>query len=258
MTNRPDPDFHVYLCFGQSNMEGAAAYEAQDTIGGDSRFLMMPAVDMPEKSRTKGQWCQALPPLVRSTTGLTPIDYFGREMVKVLPEKVRVGVVNVAVGGCRIELFDTDSCASHIMSQPDWLKNTVKAYDDNPYKRLLTMAREAQRAGVIKGVLIHQGESNTNDREWPLKVRKIYERLISDLGLEKDKMILVAGEMLSEEEGGICSSMNAIVNTLPDVIPNSRVVSSKGCKGAPDGLHFTAEGYRELGRRYAEAVLSRP
>lgn len=134
----------------------------------------------------------------------------------------------------------------------------MKAYDDNPYKRLLTMAREAQRAGVIKGVLIHQGESNTNDREWPLKVRKIYERLISDLGLEKDKMILVAGEMLSEEEGGICSSMNAIVNTLPDVIPNSRVVSSKGCKGAPDGLHFTAEGYRELGRRYAEAVLSRP
>ncbi len=258
ITNRPDPDFHVYLCFGQSNMEGAAAYEAQDTIGGDSRFLMMPAVDMPEKSRTKGRWCQALPPLVRSTTGLTPIDYFGREMVKALPEKVRVGVVNVAVGGCRIELFDTDSCASHIMSQPDWLKNTVKAYDDNPYKRLLTMAREAQRAGVIKGVLIHQGESNTNDREWPLKVRKIYERLISDLGLEKNKMILVAGEMLSEEEGGICSSMNAIVNTLPDVIPNSRVVSSKGCKGAPDGLHFTAEGYRELGRRYAEAVLSRP
>ncbi len=257
ITGRPDPDFHVYLCFGQSNMEGAAPYEPQDTVGVDSRFLMMSAVDMPERSRLKGQWSQALPPLARSTTGLTPVDYFGREMAKALPKKIKIGVVNVAVGGCRIELFDTDSCASHIASQPDWLKNTVKAYDNNPYKRLVAMAREAQRAGVIKGVLIHQGESNTNDREWPLKVRKIYERLIADLGLDKDKMVLVAGEMLSEEEGGKCSSMNAIVNTLPDVIPNSRVVSSKGCKGAPDGLHFTAEGYRELGRRYAEAVLSK-
>ena len=212
---------------------------------------------MPERARLKGQWSQALPPLARSTTGRTPVDYFGRAMAKALPKKIKIGVVNVAVGGCRIELFDTDSCASHIASQPDWLKNTVKAYDNNPYKQLVAMAREAQRAGVIKGVLIHQGESNTNDREWPLKVRKIYERLIADLGLDKDEIVLVAGEMLSEEEGGICSSMNAIVNTLPDVIPNSRVVSSKGCKGAPDGLHFTAEGYRELGRRYAEAVLSK-
>lgn len=257
ITSRPDPDFHVYLCFGQSNMEGAAPYEPQDTVGVNGRFVMMPAVDMPDKAKMKGEWCAALPPLTRSTTGLTPIDYFGREMVKSFPEKVRIGVINVAVGGCRIELFDVDSCSSHIASQPEWLKNTVKAYDNNPYKRLVEMAREAQRSGVIKGILLHQGESNTNDKEWPSKVKKIYERLIADLNLDKDATPLVAGEMLSEEEGGICSSMNAIVNTLPDVIENCSVVSSKGCKGAPDGLHFTADGYRELGRRYAAAILSR-
>ena len=39
------------------------------------------------------------------------------------------------------------------------------------------------------------------------------------------------------------------------MIPNSAVVSSKGCKGMPDGLHFTAEGYREMGRRYAETLI---
>jgi para-nitrobenzyl esterase len=30
-TTAQDPDFHIYLCFGQSNMEGAARIEPQDT-----------------------------------------------------------------------------------------------------------------------------------------------------------------------------------------------------------------------------------
>ena len=29
-TSAPDPNFQIYLCFGQSNMEGNAAIEAQD------------------------------------------------------------------------------------------------------------------------------------------------------------------------------------------------------------------------------------
>ena len=256
VTNCPDPDFHVYICLGQSNMEGAARYEAQDTVGLGSRFMMLAAVDMPGKVRRMGEWYSAVPPLARENTGLTPVDYFGRRLVEKLPENVRVGVVNVAVGGCRIELFNPDSCASHIAAQPDWLKNLVKAYDNNPYKRLVEMAREAQRTGVIKGILLHQGESNTGDKEWPAKVKIVYDRLLSDLNLDAASTPLLAGEMLSAEEGGLCASMNSIVNTLPEVIPNSRIVSSKGCKGAPDGLHFTAEGYREMGRRYADAILS--
>ena len=196
---------------------------------------------MPGKARIKGNWYSAVPPLTRENTGLTPVDYFGRRMVEKLPNNIKIGVINVSVGGCRIELFNPDSCASHIAAQPDWLKNMVKAYDNNPYKRIVEMAREAQRTGVIKGILLHQGESNPGDMEWPLKVKTVYEKLLSDLA----------------EEGGICASMNQLVNKLPSVIPNSRIVSSKGCKGAKDGLHFTAEGYREIGRRYADAVLSK-
>ncbi len=33
----------------------------------------------------------------------------------------------------------------------------------------------AKDAGVIKGILLHQGESNTNDQQWPAKVTAIYE-----------------------------------------------------------------------------------
>ena len=119
------------------------------------------------------------------------------------------------------------------------------------------MARKAQAdGGVIKGILLHQGESNTGDKEWPVKVKDLYERLLADLELKAEDVPLVAGEMLSAEEGGQCASMIDIVRTLPEVIPTAKVVSSAGCKGAPDGLHFTAEGYREIGRRYAQAMLN--
>ena len=117
------------------------------------------------------------------------------------------------------------------------------------------MAREAQRTGVIKGILLHQGESNNGDPTWTAKVKNLYDRLLADLGLDSAEVPLVAGEMLSADEGGICAGMIDTVNSLPSVIKNCAVVSSEGCKGAPDGLHFTAAGYRELGRRYAYEML---
>ena len=51
-----DPNFHIYLCLGQSNMEGNAKIEAQDTCNVNERFLMMAAVDCPSLGRVKGQW----------------------------------------------------------------------------------------------------------------------------------------------------------------------------------------------------------
>ena len=73
-----DPDFHIYLCFGQSNMEGNARYEQQDLEGVDKRFLSMASMDDEKLGWKKGQWHRAVPPLCRPYTGLTPADYFGR------------------------------------------------------------------------------------------------------------------------------------------------------------------------------------
>ena len=41
--------------------------------------------------------------------------------------------------------------------------------------------------------------------------------------------------------------------TAPD--PNSHVISSAGVPANRDRLHFTADGQREMGRRYAEKML---
>ena len=250
-----DPNFHIYLCFGQSNMEGNAAIEGKDRVGVDPRFMMMAAVDMPSSKRKKGEWYTAYPPLCRDYTGLTPADYFGREMVAHLPENIKVGVINVAVGGASIDLFDQDKCADYIKKEADWFKNYCSEYGNDPYKVLVTMAKKAQQNGVIKGILLHQGCTNNGQKDWPVRVKRIYVRLLHDLGLNEEETPLLIGELLSQEQGGICWGHNNVIAKTHPVIPNSYVISSKDCPGASDGLHFTAEGYRMIGKRYAEKML---
>jgi hypothetical protein len=250
-----DPNFHIYLCLGQSNMEGHSRFEAQDTIDVSDRFKVLAAVDCDGLSRSKGNWYTAVPPLCRCRTGLTPADYFGRTLLQQMPAEVKVGVVNVSIGGCKIELFDKDNYQTYVETSPDWLKNMVKEYEGNPYGRLVEMAKLAQKDGVIKGILLHQGESNTGDTLWPLKVKAVYESLLADLGLNANEVPLLAGEVLGADQKGKCASMNSIIATLPQYIPNSAVVSSLGCEGIEDGLHFSAAGYRELGKRYAAKML---
>lgn len=249
-----DENFYVYLCLGQSNMEGSAHYEAQDTLV-NPRFQVLSAVDNKELGRVKGNWYPARAPLCRPNTGLTPADYFGRTMVENLPENVRIGVVHVAVGGCRIELFQKDKREAYVKTAPDWMAGILKAYDNDPYGRLVEMAKIARKDGVIKGILLHQGESNTGEQDWPQKVKSVYESLLADLNLKAEEVPLLAGEVVNADHGGVCASMNPIIATLPQVIKNAAVVSSKGLSCAADHLHFDAAGYRVLGRRYAEQML---
>ena len=101
-----DPNFHIYLCIGQSNMEGAARIEAQDTAYIDSRFKTLEALDCPKLNRQKGQWYTAKPPLCRCDTRLSPADYFGRTMIQNMPQNQSLGLVHVAVAGSKIEIFD--------------------------------------------------------------------------------------------------------------------------------------------------------
>jgi len=250
-----DQKFYIFLCFGQSNMEGNAKFESQDTTV-DSRFQVLAAVDCPDLGRIKNNWYLAVPPLSRCKTGLTPADYFGRTLVANLPKDIKVGIINVSVGGCKIELFDKDNYQSYVSTAPGWMIGMIDQYNGNPYARLVELAKIAQQKGVIKGILLHQGESNTNDTLWPKKVNIVYNNLINDLQLNPSSVPLLAGEVVNADQGGVCASMNNIIAKLPQTIPNSYVISSKGCSDAADNLHFDAAGYRELGRRYAEKMLS--
>ncbi len=252
-----DTNYWVFLCFGQSNMEGFPGIEQQDKTNVDSRFQVLAAVDFPKMGRKEGSWYPAVPPLCRPSTGLCPADYLGRTMVASLPQNIKVGVVVVAVAGCKIELFEKTNNQAYALTAPSWMTNIINQYDGNPYQHLVDAAKLAQKNGVIKGILLHQGESNTNDKEWPNKVKGIYNDLIKDLNLKAEEVPLLAGELVNADQKGACASMNTIIDELPQTIPNSYVISSAGCSARPpDHLHFTPAGYRELGKRYAERMLS--
>jgi hypothetical protein len=253
----PDPNFHVYLCFGQSNMEGGGRIEERDRTV-DPRFKVLADFDLPARERTMGMWYDAVPPLTRRTRGISLVDYFGRTMVANLPQEMRVGVVKLGVSGTRIELWDKDAFRGYLAGLPPadaWKARIANEYEGNPYAYLVKLAQIAQQSGVIKGILIHQGESNFEDEGWPQKVRKIYDDLMNDLNLRPEDVALLVGEVVHEDQHGEKANANKIMARLPGVVPNSYVISSAGIPCNPDHLHFTADGQRELGRRYAEKVL---
>jgi len=251
-----NPNFHIYLCFGQSNMEGSATIEPQDTIP-NNRFLVMQTLDCENLERMKANWYPATPPLSQCYAGLSPADYFGKTMVENLPDSIKIGIINVAVGGCDMRLFDKDIYEDYKSSYvKDWFLEKVKNYGGNPYQHLVDYAKLAQKDGVIKGMLLHQGETNTGDEKWPMYVKKIYNDLLTGLYLQADAVPLLAGELVHKNQDGGCAGMNTIINTLPNIISTAYIISSDGCTDEEDNIHFNSNGCRMLGKRYALKMLS--
>ena len=254
----PDPNFHIYLCFGQSNMEGGGRIEENDRTV-DKRFQVLADFDVPNRNRIKGEWYDAVPPLTRRTRGFSLVDAFGRTMVENLPPHIKVGVVKVGAAGTRIEFWDKDGFHRYLDGLPasDAYKvNLARDYGGNPYAYFLELARIAQKSGVIKGILLHQGESNFEDQDWPRKVKTVYDNLIKDLNLKPESVPLLAGEVVNADQGGTKANANEIMKKLSKTLPNSHVISSAGIPCNSDHLHFTGEGYRTFGVRYAEKMLS--
>ena len=264
-----DPNFQIYLCFGQSNMEGFASLDG--TYNGiedkdktvDERFQVMAAVSGSWNGvqREVGHWYTAVPPLCRSNTGLCPADYFGRTMVEELSKTnpdIKVGVIVVAIGGAGIKAFHKTKYNEYYTGTDDWQRSLMDIYDRYPYGTLVDMARIAQKQGVIKGILMHQGESDAYQDYWEDTVSEIYNDLISDLGLKVEEVPLLVGEMCREKNGANLNNPDGPIQNLKNYISNCYVISSENCPGyeePTDDWHFSSEGYRELGRHYAQTML---
>ena len=253
----PDPNFHIYLAFGQSNMEGQGDIGSQDKTV-DERFQLLWSADAGScnQGASKGKWIKAVPPLAHCQGAkLGPADYFGRTMVEKTDPKIRVGIIVVAIAGCSIQLFDKDGYANYARSQQSWMTQRINTYGGNPYGRMIEMAKKAQEEGVIKGIIFHQGETDAGDGQWPSKVKKVYDNIIKDLGLGNDIPFL-AGEVL---RSGSSSGANNNISKLPQQSNNFYVVSAEGFNqalGDGQNVHFTSQEYRDFGKRYGEKMVS--
>ena len=246
----PDPNFHIYLAFGQSNMEGQGTIEEQDKTV-DPRFQMLSTIDN-FNGRKLGTWNDAIPPLANKHGGLGPTDYFGRTLVEKLDPQIKVGVVVVAIAGCSIVAFDSPIDKSYLNQQAGWFKDIVKDYGDDPYQRLVDMAKKAKEDGVIKGIIFHQGETDEGDSDWPNKVKKVYDRLVKDIGLDEN-IPFFAGEVPYQ---GSSKGTNNNIRQLPNKSKNFYLVSAEGLNDLDMmRIHFSSQGYRDFGKRYAEKVM---
>ena len=261
----PNPNFHIYIAYGQSNMAGNGdIVPAEDQATDPKNFLMLASHNANASQRSgkttqsikTGEWYPAIPPMFHPTENLSPADYFGRAMVDSLPG-VTVGIIPVAIGAVAIKAFDKDQYKAYFSSAESYIQNWARDYDSNPYQRIVDLGKKAKEVGVIKGFIFHQGESDDTGGEWQNTVYKTYKDIVDALELDENEVAFVAGELL-QEGNNCCGSKNAGIAQLKNKFKNKKfgLASSKGLQGnGRDPYHFGRAGVIELGKRYCSEML---
>lgn len=230
---QPDPNFHIYLLMGQSNMAGRGPITETLKDAGKDRVLMLNA---------KGEWVHARHPLhfdKPTVVGVGPGLSFGVAMAEANPT-VRIGLVPCAVGGTSITRW-----------QPG-------AYDEptgtHPYDDAVKRIEDAVRCGVVKGMLWHQGESDSNPADAFLYLRKLAELIcrVRTLTAQPD-LPVVAGELGQFKE--VYKNINTQLQKLPAEVPHTALATSEGLTDKGDQTHFDGASADEYGRRYAAQML---
>jgi hypothetical protein len=232
----------IFLLFGQSNMEGVPLPQAADLVE-DPRVEVLGYTNC--GTRVYNEWAVAKPPLHSCGLGVGPGDAFGKAMAAAWPNAT-IGLVPAAISGVDIAFYRkgiVSTRRAEFIIPPDNAR-------DGAYDMLVEKAQLAQQRGTIRGILFHQGESDSSNTQWVSQVAEIVEDLRTDLGLGED-VPFIAGELL---RSGCCAGFNSRVNQLPASIPNAHVVSSLGLAGV-DQYHFDLAGQRVIGGLYADAML---
>jgi len=238
-----DPNFMIFLLIGQSNMVGQPQPQSQDKVQ-DARVKVLAYDNCSGLGRTYNKWYTASPPLHNCDAGVGPGDYFAKTLLQSLPADATIGLVPLGVNGAPIDVFRKS------VPRPGWTLPPDNHWATG-YEWIMSRANEAQKVGVIRGILFHQGESNDGSADWANKVAGLAADLRADLGIG-DAAPFIAGELLYS---GCCASYNARINMLPSQIPNAKVASASGLAGV-DMYHFDLAGQRQFGMRYAQAMIA--
>ena len=229
---QPDPNFELYVLAGQSNMAGRGVITDAYKTAGNAYLLML---------NKEGKWVQATHPIHfdKPSAGVGPGMEFGIQMLKANP-KVKIGLIPTAVGGSPIE---------------SWLPGALdQATGTHPYDDAVARIKLAMQAGVIKGIIWHQGESNSGR---PEQVAKYLDQLKELIGrfrklVGNDNLPFVAGELGRYRTFG---NINDEINKLPAAVPWTAVATTENLTHKGDTLHFDGPSADEFGRRYATKML---
>jgi hypothetical protein len=264
-----DPNFHCYLLFGQSNMAGGGAGVS---IGGSGSGTLnasdcdtsprvkvlafttcnagsIVACKNSPQGRTADKWYTASPALHICDEGVSPGDWFAKTMLDSIRSDIKIGLIPCALSGQGLQVFVKGGSNFNI---PNWAHPTLG--NSSPYTWMLNRCKIAQQTGVIKGILLHQGESGSGSKAWGDVAKQIIDDLKKDLALP-DNIPVVVGE-LRQDAKACCAGTNKAIDAFAKSYPSCGLASSQNLAvQTDDPYHFNTEGMRELGKRYARAFL---
>lgn len=228
--------FHLYILAGQSNMAGRGSVEEQDTQPHPRVFVL----------NQNDEWQPATDPLhfdKPRITGVGPGLSFAKAMAD-YKNDVRIGLIPCAAGGSPIS---------------SW---TVGGYHDqtksHPYDDAIKRAKIAMKSGVLKGIIWHQGESDSKPdrvKVYQEKLEELIARFRRDLG--DDTLPFIVGKLgdFYVVKNPDAESINTILEKIPVTVENTACVDASGLTHKGDVVHFDTRSCRELGRRYAELMI---
>ncbi|MDB4923990.1 sialate O-acetylesterase [Mucilaginibacter sp.] len=229
---KPDPKFELYILAGQSNMAGRGYITDDIKNEGNDKVYML------TKDST---WVLAKHPVHfdKPTAGVGPGLSFAIAMTNANPN-IKIGLIPCAVGGTPIE---------------HWLPGAYDAATKtHPYDDAIKRIKFAMQFGDIKGIIWHQGESNTTPEKAKVYLAQLTE-LIGRLRslVNNPRLPFVAGELGRYRPEFVY--INTELAKLPATVPFTALVTSEDLVHRGDTLHFNSSSAQVLGRRYAVKML---
>ena len=223
-----------FLMIGQSNMAGRGDVGDVPRINNEKCFMLR-----------NGRWQKMHEPInpdrpifeSKYKSGISLAASFADELAKYTGAPV--GLIPAADGG---------SCLD------EWQKGGLL------FDHAVLLTRLAMRTSVFSGIIWHQGESDCLNEEDLGAYREKFLTFIQDLreALGAEDIPFIAGELprgLVPERifADRPERFNRLLDEMRSEIPSFSVVSSEGIEMKSDGLHFSAQGQREFGKRYFKA-----
>lgn len=230
-----DTNLHLYLLIGQSNMAGRGDVEPQDREIHPRVFALDEA----------GQWVPAADPIHfdKPVAGAGPGRTFGKIMADRDPT-VRIGLIPCAVGGSPISAWRPGAL---------WEQTHSRPYDD-----AIARAHVALRRGVLKGILWHQGESDSNEddaEQYEDRLVALVDALRTELEAPDVPFVCATLGDFFLARNPWAETVNRALQRIPERVRCAACVDAGGLGHKGDEVHFDAPAARELGRRYARAMI---
>lgn len=225
-----------FLMAGQSNMAGRGDFGEVPEIRNPLCYMLR-----------MGRWQPMSEPInpdravygIRLHSGISPAASFADSYAKYF--NAPVGLIPCADGGTKI-------C--------DWMPGNLI------FDHAIMQCSLAARTSEIKGILWHQGESDCQTKSdfaaYEERLIKVIEAFRKELA--NPNIPVIMGEISDNitdawkmEKRNI--EFNKRLLETAKKIPNCIVAPAKDLEIKADGIHFTSESCRKLGKRYFESYL---